>query len=465
MPPPSVDRKKWLAAAAIAGLGTVAVTSYYDTPAVMLATTDLETERTPAAEVHYLTRGESEYEPAPFMPTTRIVVVGRGDNLMGVLARAGVGRRTAHAAIMPLKGVYDLRRDLHIGDRLELTFGRAGAEPAGPAADAAPRLTLTGLRLPLAWDRDVEVRRNGAGAFHATELIKPLKRLLARAGGTISASLHVDGTAAGIPPRVLAELIRLYSFDVDFQRELRAGDEFTAMYARFVDPTGIVVHDGAIEYARLVLRGTALPLYRYRTTAGTLGWFNAMGASLRKTVMKTPIDGARLSSRFRKRVHPILGFTRLHAGVDFAAPRGTPIYAAGDGRIVALGRKGNYGNYIRIRHNGTYQTAYGHLNGYVRGLKRGSRVRQGQVIGYVGSTGRSTGPHLHYEIHRNGRPINPPGLKLPSREKLTGRELARFQAHRAELDRQYHALAGPTHLAADRTCDGPAPAVAPPAPC
>ena len=451
MPPPLVDRKHLLAAAFLVALGATVLAGYSGlcTAAPSIATNKPEPLHNPTAEVHNLAGPKVEHNPVPVMPLTRIVVAGRGDNLMGVLVRAGIERPTAHAAIMSLNDVYNPRRDLQIGDRIELTFAADEAGSAEPAADAFPPLALTMLRLPLAWDRDVEVRRNGDdGDFHATERIRPLKRRLARAGGTITASLFVDGTAAGIPPRVLAELIWHYSFDVDLQRELRAGDEFTVMYERFVDPTDTVVHNGAIEYARLVLRGKALPLYRYRTTAGTLGWFNAMGASIRKRIMKMPIDGARLSSRFGNRVHPILGFTRLHTGVDFAAPRGTSVYAAGDGRIVALGRKGDYGNYIRIHHNSIYQTAYGHLKGYAHGLKRGSRVRQGQVIGYVGSTGLSTGPHLHYEIHRNGRPINPLRLKLPSREQRTDTELVRFQAHRMELERRYQTLAAPAHFAA-----------------
>ena len=174
----------------------------------------------------------------------------------------------------------------------------------------------------------------------------------------------------------------------------------------------------------------------------------AEGESVRKALMRTPIDGARLSSRFGKRKHPILGYTRLHAGADFAAPSGTPIYAAGNGVIEAIGRNGGYGNYIRLRHNGTYHTAYAHLKGYARGLKKGTRVRQGQVIGYVGSTGRSTGPHLHYEVHRNRKQINPLTLKLPSGEKLAGERLAEFQTHREQVDRAF-AAAADVRLASD----------------
>ena len=175
------------------------------------------------------------------------------------------------------------------------------------------------------------------------------------------------------------------------------------------------------------------------------------------SLRKTPIDGARLSSRFGNRKHPILGYTRLHAGVDFAAPTGTPIYAAGDGTVTVAGTNGGYGKYIKIRHNGTYSTAYAHLNGYARGVRKGKRVRQGQVIGYVGSTGRSTGPHLHYEIHRDGKQINPLGLKLPSGEKLKGATLEAFLKHRDAIDLEFERLSGPKVVAktdGDGDCAG-----------
>jgi len=169
-------------------------------------------------------------------------------------------------------------------------------------------------------------------------------------------------------------------------------------------------------------------------------YFTPEGKSVRKALLRTPIDRARISSHFGMRKHPIYGFSRMHTGVDFAAPRGTPVFAAGDGKIEYMGRNGGYGNYVRIRHNGSFQTAYGHMKGFARHLGAGHRVEQGDVIGYVGSTGVSTGPHLHYEIIQNGQKINPLELKLPSGIKLTGRELARFQAHREKVRRRFRAL-------------------------
>ena len=403
---------------------------------------DIDAQIDGFAQVQTVALWEAETEaPAP-APIVRVVAVERGDNLMGVLLRAGAERTVAHAAIQSLNGSYDPRRDLNVGDELQITFG--------PGAQSVPRAdgnengidgyVLSRLTLPVSYDKQIDVSLDENGDFVANEVERPLVREVVQATGQISASLFVDATEAGIPSRVLAELIRIYSFDVDFQRDIWRGDRFELMYEQFRDDAGEVVHQGDIHYAKLTLRNTELPLYRYTTTKGNLDYFNAKGQSVRKTLMRTPIDGARLSSRFGKRRHPILGYTRMHAGVDFAAPTGTPIYAAGNGTVVQAGRNGGYGNYIRIRHNSTYQTAYAHLSRYAKGVRSGKRVRQGQVIGYVGTTGRSTGPHLHYEVLKNGRQINPRTVRIPSGEKLQGAELERFAKVRDARDREFAAL-------------------------
>ena len=234
---------------------------------------------------------------------------------------------------------------------------------------------------------------------------------------------------------------------MDFQRDIRPGDGFEVMFKRFHDAEGNLVHNGAIVHAALTLSGERRPIYLHTTADGRTGYFNEKGESARKALMRTPIDGARLSSAFGKRRHPVLGYSMMHRGVDFAAPAGTPIYAAGQGSIVYAGRKGAYGNYIRLRHNRLYATAYAHMRRFARGMAKGRRVKQGQVIGYVGSTGRSTGPHLHYEILREGRRVNPFKVKMPSGRKLTGKELERFLAARDDIDRQYAAPAPGSKLA------------------
>jgi murein DD-endopeptidase MepM/ murein hydrolase activator NlpD len=395
------------------------------------------------AQVLNLAKWEAETESQPPAPITRVVAVESGDNLMGVLIRAGAERTIAHAAIQSLKGSYDPRRDLNVGDELQITFGPGtirSVENVETEAEDDPNYVLARLTIPVSYDKLIDVSRNDEGGFDASEVERPLTREVVTAAGQIESSLFVAASDAGIPARILAELIRIYSFDIDFQRDIWQGDKFELMYEQFRGENGDVVHEGEIFYAKLTLRDTETPLYRYETTAGNLDYFNSKGNSVRKTLMRTPIDGARLSSRFGKRRHPILGYTRMHAGVDFAAPKGTPIYAAGNGTVVQAGRNGGYGNYIRIRHNGTFQTAYAHLSKFARKTRKGARVKQGQIVGYVGTTGRSTGPHLHYEVLRNGRQINPRSVRIPSGEKLKGAELKKFIAMRDARDVEYAQL-------------------------
>lgn len=379
--------------------------------------------------------------PPPPQPIVRTVSVESGDNLMKVLVRAGADRKEAHVAIQSLDNLYDPSRDLRVGDELQITLGPAEIEEGSSEADEpVSGFVLSALTLPVSYDREVAIDRGDDGSFSAREVLVPLAEETVAASGQIDSSLFVDGTRAGIPTPVLIEMIRIFSYDVDFQRDIWAGDGFEILYERKKNADGQVVHNGEVLYAKLTLRGEEFPLYRYETSKGDLDYFNEKGESVRKALMKTPIDGARLSSTFGKRKHPILGYTKMHTGVDFAAPSGTPIYAAGDGTVLQAGVHGGYGNYVRLRHNGTYQTAYAHMKGFARGIRKGARVRQGQIIGYVGTTGRSTGPHLHYEVLTDGRQINPLGLKLPSGETLKGTELAKFQAMRNELDTRYASL-------------------------
>ena len=361
------------------------------------------------------------------------VEIKRGDTLMDVMVKAGASRQEAHAAITALTVVFDPRR-LRPGHQLNLIF-----EPPVDAAEEAPQAAKL---ISLAFDENVErqvLASLGPDGFVGQEIKHLLERRLNRAELTIEDSLYLAAERAGLPARVIIALIHLYSFDVDFQRDIQPGDTFELFYETFHSDDGGFARSGEILYASLRTGGTTLPLYRFEMNDGEIDYFNDKGHSVRKALMKTPIDGARLSSRFGRRKHPILGYTRMHKGIDFAAPTGTPVMAAGSGTVKFAGRKGGYGKYINIRHNSDYSTAYAHLSGYARGIRSGKRVRQGQIIGYVGSTGRSTGPHLHYEILRNGRQINPLGLKLPTGKKLKGEELAAFETERDRLAGLYQA--------------------------
>ncbi len=356
----------------------------------------------------------------------RKVEVSKGDTLIDILLRAGIPRAEAHEALSRLKEVFDPRR-LRPGQYLTLELERTRKQ------DRA--LRLASLSLSLDWARDVRLSRDArTGDFVVGEVARPLLRRTERIAGVVEDSLYRSARRHGLPRETLHALIRIFSWDVDFQRDLQPGDRFEVLFERLYTADGLRSRGGDVLFASLELAGRPVTAYRFRRADGTIAYFDRDGRSLRKSLLRTPIDGARLTSRFGMRRHPILGYTRMHRGVDFAAPRGTPVYAAGDGTIVFAGRKRGYGNFIRIRHNAQFGTGYAHLSRIARGIRRGKRVRQGQVIGYVGSTGLATGPHLHYEVYRNGRAINPLKLRTIASDRLRGRELERFRQVVAEVD-------------------------------
>ena len=242
----------------------------------------------------------------------------------------------------------------------------------------------------------------------------------------IKNSLYADGIKNNIPNQVLIKIIQLFSFDIDFQRDIRENTQVSISYEKVFTKNKSDFSIGDIQYARITIKNNTLEYFKFITDEGFIDYFNRQGKNVKKSILKTPLDGARLSSSFGMRKHPISGFNKLHKGVDFAAPKGTPIYAGGDGTIEYASRNGGYGKYIRIRHNNDYKTAYAHLSKFKKGISTGKRVNQGDIIGYVGSTGNSTGPHLHYEILYKNKQINPMKMKLPSGKILKGNELERF---------------------------------------
>ena len=243
----------------------------------------------------------------------------------------------------------------------------------------------------------------------------------------ITNSLYSDGINNNIPNQILIKLIQLFSFDLDFQRDIRKDTQVSVSYEKIFTENKTKYFFGDIQYARVTIKNNTLEYFKFLTDDEYIDYFNREGKNVKKSILKTPLDGARLSSTYGMRKHPISGFNKMHKGIDFAAPKGTPVYAGGNGVIEMAGRNGGYGNYIRIRHNNEYKTAYAHLSGFKKGISKGVRVNQGEVIGYVGSTGRSTGPHLHYEIIYQNKQINPLTLKLPSGKILEGKELERFK--------------------------------------
>ena len=250
----------------------------------------------------------------------------------------------------------------------------------------------------------------------------------------IKDSLYNSAIKLNIKPNIIIEFARLYGFQVDFQRDIWKDDSFQIIYEEFLDKNGNTVDTGQIIFANLNLQDTDLQLYKYEYEKNKIDYFDENGKSIKKTLMKTPINGARLSSSYGKRKHPILGYTKMHTGTDFAAPTGTPIMASGDGKVTKAGWCGGGGNCVKIKHNSIYQTVYAHMSKFGRGIKKGVRVKQGQIIGYVGSTGMSTGPHLHYEVIENGRKVNSQKLKLPSGKILKGGERKKFEVSKIKID-------------------------------
>ena len=262
--------------------------------------------------------------------------------------------------------------------------------------------------------------------FVATKIEKNLRKDFAYKESVIKNSLYSSAIKEKIPPSLIVEFARIYGFQIDFQRDIWKNDMFQIIYENFFNDENQAIETGNIIYANLILQGKEYPLYFFKSD-DINDYFDERGQSIKKTLMKTPINGARLSSSFGKRKHPILGFTKMHTGTDFAAPMGTPIMASGDGVVTKASWCGGGGNCVKIKHNSIYSTVYAHLSKFGRGIKKGTRVKQGQTIGYVGSTGMSTGPHLHYEVIENGRKVNSQKLKLPSGKTLRGDQRKDFE--------------------------------------
>lgn len=401
---------------------------------------DLEANQAPRQQILVTTQLPSEPLPERLVygeALLRSVSVRRGDTLMALLERAQVPRPEAYQAIKALRQEFDPRR-LRAGQEINLHF-----------EDDAEGRTLISMTLDVTLSDSIEVARVDEGRFTAERVERPLKSKMIAASGEIRSSLFEAGAKSGVPMAVLSAMLRAYAWDVDFQRDIRRGDRFEILYDTAVSEEGEIVRHGVIHYANLTVGGEDRPLYRYVDRQGHAGFYRPDGTSVRKALLRTPVDGARISSGYGMRRHPILGYSKMHKGVDFAAPTGTPVYAAGDGVVERANRYGSYGNYVRIRHNDRISTAYAHLNRIAKGLGRGDKVSQRQLIGYVGSTGRSTGPHLHYEVLVEGDQANPNSVDLPVERNLTTADLRDFRALVEQRRDQWAALIPKTQLAAN----------------
>jgi murein DD-endopeptidase MepM/ murein hydrolase activator NlpD len=359
---------------------------------------------------------------------------------MDVLTRAGVETTDANQAIDALKEVFNPRA-LKAGQKVTVTFDKP---PHGFGIGGFTKVSLNADPI-----REVTARRAVSGGFEGVEAKRQVSRQIAHYSGSIKSSLFESAQNAGIPAPVIIAMIKALSYDVDFQRDIQAGDSFDVMFEAYYDTKGKLVRNGDMLYASVNLSGRPIAMYRFENDGGVVEYFNEKGESIKKALLKTPVDGAKITSGFGLRNHPILGFTKMHKGVDFGVPTGTPIQAAGDGTIEMAGFNGAYGNYVRIRHGNGYATAYAHMSRIAAGMKVGKRIGQGQIVGFVGSTGRSTGPHLHYEVMQGNAQINPLSVKMPTNVKLAGRDLDRFRVAKRETDTLLAKIAPATRIAAN----------------
>ena len=321
----------------------------------------------------------------------------KGEGLGPALRRAGYSAADANAAINAVSARVNLR-----------------LLPAGLSV----RVARDGFAFAARSDREIFAMRNAEGSWVALKAIRPVERYLAYAHSVIYSSIYEAAQDRGVPDAALAEYVRVMGFSVDFQREIRRGDAFAMLYEKVVDSLSGRLIEIKLHYAGLMLSGKELGYYSFEHGPARVGWYDRNGESAARKLIRTPISGARLSSSYGMRRHPISGYNKFHQGVDFSAARGTPIIAAGSGTVTRAEWNGAYGRYIRIRHNGTYDTAYAHLSRISSDIAPGSRVEQGQIIGYVGNTGKSTGPHLHYEIIVDNKQVNPMTVSLPTGERV-----------------------------------------------
>ena len=364
----------------------------------------------------------------PLQPREEILKIRPGDTIAGALQKSGVTGAEAYRAVKSMSKYYNPRL-VKPGQAISIQL-----EPTDTG------MTLAAMNMKVDSIKELIVKKDEHERFQAELTEKEVLIKMKAAKATIDTSLYASAARAGIPASVIAEMIRLYSYEVDFQRDIRRGDTIEILYETYETEDGDFARYGNVMFANLKVDGTKIPIYRFEEKSRAT-YYREDGMNLKNTLMQTPIDGARMSSGFGMRRHPVLGYNKMHKGVDFAAPRGTPIYAAGDGVIEVAKRKGGYGKYIRIRHVNSLKTAYAHMNKFAKGMKSGKRVKQGDVIGYVGSTGRSTGPHLHFEVLKNNKQVNPKSIKTDNREKLAGKRLQKFKSQMAAIKQKYATLA------------------------
>jgi murein DD-endopeptidase MepM/ murein hydrolase activator NlpD len=356
-------------------------------------------------------------------PSVRDLKVKKGDTIISLLTDAGISYEDAQNTFSAIRKTFNPRR-LDVGSVITVHV----------EDDGNGNTIVRKLKLPVSSYSTIELSRTQDDRFDVKTTTVPLIKKLARAGGTIDSSIYQTGADYNIPAAMLNEIVNAYSYDVDFQRDIKKGDSIDVLYERMETKDGQVASNGNFVFSELNLGGRVLKIFRYTDKNGNSDFYNEKGESIRKALMKTPINGARITSGYGMRNHPISGYTKMHRGIDFGAPIGTPIYAAGDGVVQAASVRNGYGNYLKIKHNSQYSSAYAHLSRYASGIAPGKHVKQGQIVAYVGMTGAATGPHLHYEILVNNVQVNPANVKFKTGTVLQGKELVAFRENMNKIE-------------------------------
>ncbi len=372
------------------------------------------------------------------------VEMKEGGSIKDLLLSVGINKADTANVIDELKNVYDIKK-LNASQKIKINFEIMDEE--------GKQIRFSSMEIRVGKSK-IQVTRLDSDIFFANVFESKNQPKLIYIHATVGATLFAAAMNAGLSHEMFNELVKAYSYDVDFQRDVVQGNELEVLYEGLYNEEGKLIGNGDILYTNLVVERGTFSIFRYTDKEGRTDFYTEDGESVRKSLLKTPVNGARISSGYGSRHHPILGFTKVHKGVDFAAPTGTPVYAAGNGIVVEMTRKGSYGKYIKIFHNGIYTTAYAHLNGYAQKLQRGSKVSQGQVIGYVGSTGKSTGPHLHYEVIEKGYHVNPLAMHAGSGKKLADAEKLLFLKHRDSLLGTAARMAAKSHEAVNDVVPG-----------
>ena len=415
------DKKKYLAILLITTILLLLITIAYKSDNKILTKADIDERINDNTDFEIFTKFLFSQIKSPFINLD--YEIKNGDTIVKILKKYNVQKRDIKEVINQYKK-FGKSNQLLVGNKINIIIEKKAEEIKN---------SIIKFSVPLTKNTTINITKNEDNKVISKKIITKLYKKKVLSENIIKNNLYSSAIEAKVNPDTIIEFARIFGFEIDFQRDIRKNDYFKIVYEKYFDENGEYIKSGSILYAQMSVSGREISLYKFGDDKG-FGYFDINGKSVEKALMKTPINGARLSSSFGMRKHPILGYNKKHLGTDFAAPSGTPIMASGSGTVTRAKWCGGGGNCIKIKHNSTYETIYAHMKSFAKGIRVGKKVRQGQVIGYVGSTGMSTGPHLHYEVIINGKKVNSQTLQLPSGKVLKDEERRLFEIHRIKTD-------------------------------